>query len=314
MYLLVIGVSLSVGCAGTDPAHKQQTIIFGPETFSRGAGEPQRVVKNFSLNSPLQDFTISVQSGEGRHGRASSAIVELNGTQVIGPNDFSKQVDLITKPASLVQGHNTLALELRSEAGTSVIVTILGRFPSVNQTVPHTGGSVNLNGLALVTFPKGAFSGAQTVTVTATNSPAVHEDFSATAEGPRLPYEIRIKLGNVPPSTPFDVILNVPQSFVTSLPQNYQLEIFAQPIEFSKTETLGHFNGYASTFDSATNTLRATVPPTAFNDDAPDETFEAILIVGAIPKYQRRNVGAQGSSSGSSSRSDTDTGARRDGQ
>jgi hypothetical protein len=162
------------------------------------------------------------------------------------------------------------------------------QFPSSTETIQTEGGTINLNGLASVTFPKGSFSSAQTVTVTATNSPDVHEDFNATAEGPRIPYEVVIKLGNVPPATSFDVTLNVPQSFVASLPQNYQLEIFAQPIELSKTETLGHFHGYASTFDPARNTLRATLPPAAFNDDGPGYTFQAILIVGAIPKYERR--------------------------
>ena len=166
-------------------------------------------------------------------------------------------------------------------------------FPSVTETIQTDGGTIHLNGLASVTFPNGSFSSAQTVTVTAASSADTHEAFSATAEGPRVPYEVVIKLGNVPPATSFDVTLNVPRSFVASLPQNHQLEIFAQPIDLSKTETLGHFRGYASTFDPARNTLRATLPPTAFNDDGPGYTFQAILIVGAIPKYERRKVGAQ---------------------
>ncbi len=98
--------------AGADLAHGQQTIIFGSGTFTCGTGKPQRVVTNFSVNLPLQDFTISVQNEEGRHGRISSAVVELNGLPVVGPNDFNKQVDLITKPVSL-QGQNSLAVELR---------------------------------------------------------------------------------------------------------------------------------------------------------------------------------------------------------
>ena len=166
-------------------------------------------------------------------------------------------------------------------------------FSSVTKPIPPEGGTINLNGLATVTFPKGSFSSPQPVTITTTNSPDVHEDFSATAEGPRIPYEIIVTLGNVPPTTSFEVALNVPQSFVASLPQNHQLEIFAQPIELSETEVLGHFHGYASAFDSASNTLRATLPPTAFNDNGPGYSFRAILIVGAIPKYERREVGSQ---------------------
>lgn len=126
LYLLILPFLIVIGGACIDVAYGQEAIVFGPQTFTRGTGKPRRVVKNFSVNLPLQDFTISVQNGEGRSGRVSSAIVELNGLPVVGPNDFNKQVDLITKPVSL-QGQNSLAVELRSAPGTSIIVAIHDR-------------------------------------------------------------------------------------------------------------------------------------------------------------------------------------------
>lgn len=58
-------------------------------------------------------------------GRVSSAVIELNGVQVVGPNEFNKQVDLITKPVSLQQ-QTEITVEVRSAPGTSIVVTITG--------------------------------------------------------------------------------------------------------------------------------------------------------------------------------------------
>lgn len=276
----------------------QQAVIFGPAIFTRGTGEPEKIVKNFSVQFPQQKFSISVQNGQGKHGRLTRALLELNGRQIIGPQDFEaldsksrlrgSNVDLITKSVTLRQ-QNSITVELRSEPGTSVIVSILGPLPRpVKKTILPPGGTMALDGFGHVTFPEGAFSSPTAVTATVTNSRQVHDDFSVTAEGPRLPYEIILHSGKLPPATSFDVELQVPSSFVATLPQNYQLEIFAQPIELSTTELLGHFHGYPSSFDRATNTVRATLSAFAFNDDAPGHKFRAILIVGAIPKYERK--------------------------
>jgi len=78
LYLLILPILIVIGGACIDVAYGQQVIVFGPETFTRSTGEPETFVRNFSLNLPLQEFTISVQNGEGRHGRISSAVVELN--------------------------------------------------------------------------------------------------------------------------------------------------------------------------------------------------------------------------------------------
>jgi len=123
LYLLTFSLYVFVGSLWIKAAYGQQVIIFGPETFTRSTGEPETFVRNFSLNLPLREFTISVQNGEGRHGRVSSAVVELNGTQVLGPEDFNQKVDLITKPVML-QAQNTLNVELRSAPGRAIVVTI----------------------------------------------------------------------------------------------------------------------------------------------------------------------------------------------
>lgn len=84
-----------------------QAPVFGPEKHIRETGKPQKITKTFSVQNIEGEFTLNVQNGEGKRGRVSSAVIELNGVRVVGPNEFNKQVDLITKPISSVLNSKT---------------------------------------------------------------------------------------------------------------------------------------------------------------------------------------------------------------
>lgn len=102
-----------------------QTPVFGPEEYVRETGAPNKITKSFSIANPDGEFTLVVQNGEGKRGRVSSAVVEINGVPVVGPNSFNKNVDAVTRAVTL-KPQNDLTVELRSAPGTSVTVTILG--------------------------------------------------------------------------------------------------------------------------------------------------------------------------------------------
>ena len=114
-FLLITGSNFALG----------QTAVFGPEKYFRGTEEPQKVTKTFSIQNSQGEFTLVVQNGEGKRGKVSSAVVRLNGVEVVGPNELNKQVDLIKKPVYL-KPQNELTVEVRSKPGSSVIVTISG--------------------------------------------------------------------------------------------------------------------------------------------------------------------------------------------
>lgn len=103
--------------------------VFGPEKFTRGAGAPQVVTRTFSVQDAIGDFTLIIQNGEEGAGRASSAVVELNGFQVAGPSDFNQQTGQVVKSVSL-NPTNTLTVELRGSPGSSVTVSIERGAPS----------------------------------------------------------------------------------------------------------------------------------------------------------------------------------------
>jgi len=266
-----------------------QTPVFGPEFYARGKGKPQKVFKNFSVQYLNQEFTLFIQNGEGNGGRVSSAVIELNGVKVVGPDDFNKQVSMITKPVTLKQ-QNEIAIEVRSEPGTSIVVTILGTLPSVTEVVSPQGGSVNLAGYASVIFPSGTFTASQNVIVSATASPETQEDFDLTADidelGPRLPYEIRINSGYIAPATPIDAFLNVPEAFIATRPLNAKIEVFVQILHVGEHEALDNFYyGFSPVFDPSTKIVRIILPQSAFTKlRRSDKTYEAIVIVGTTSK------------------------------
>lgn len=266
-----------------------ETLNFGPEFYTRGRGKPQKVTKNFSVQNPDAEFTLNVQQGDGKKERVSSALIEINDVKVIGPEEFSKQTVTITRAVKLKKD-NTIAVELRSEPGSSIVVSILGPDAfSVTRTITPEGGTVTLEGYASVTFPSGAMPANTDVTVSATSTAETEEDFSFTAEidaaGPRLPYEIRINTGGIMPSNAFDLVVQVPVSFITTLPPNSAIDVFVQLLHESEHEVIDHFYyGFPSTFNPNSMAVIVTLPKEVFtNQRHIEDTYEAVIIVGVIP-------------------------------
>jgi hypothetical protein len=132
-----------------------ETTVFGPEKYSRETGKPRRLVERFSIPDPSGEFALVVRNGEGNRGKVSSAIVELNGLRVIGPNAFNKHADLITKPVTLKE-QNELAVEVRSQPGSSVIVAIVRT--GTSQPSPISGIIVDPDGFPIDTPTQVTFS------------------------------------------------------------------------------------------------------------------------------------------------------------
>ncbi|MFC6671376.1 PKD domain-containing protein [Marinobacterium aestuariivivens] len=128
-----------------------ETIVFGPEQFDRGRAKPRPEVRHFSIWNPDDDFTLIVQNGDGEDEstRVSSAIITINGIQILGPEDFSKQVDLIEIPVSLADGNEIVVenIEIRGEPGSFLIVSIFG-----TNTAPIANAGKDNSALTGVSF------------------------------------------------------------------------------------------------------------------------------------------------------------------
>lgn len=113
---------------------------FGPQNYQRGTGPPLTVTESFTILNPNTTYTMRINNGGliGEFGRVSSAVITLNGVQVVGPNEFNQTVAVIEKPITLAAA-NTLAAELRSQPGSGITVQILG----IDNDPPAITASVN---------------------------------------------------------------------------------------------------------------------------------------------------------------------------
>jgi len=107
-----------------DPSFSAQTAVFGPQRFVREKAKPPKITQTFSVQNATAPFTIVIETGSDP-AVPSSAVIELNGVTVAGPNAFNQQVRRISKPVQL-QTVNTLTVEVRSAPGSSLSITIFG--------------------------------------------------------------------------------------------------------------------------------------------------------------------------------------------
>ncbi len=150
------------------------------------------------------------------------------------------------------------------------------------------GGTVELEGVAVVIFPAGAFDASQLVTVLTTNTPATEAgrvtwEVSVALPAP-LPYDVRINSGDVAPGTEFEAVLTVPDSYLNSLPTDHTPQVFAQMVEGGPHEDLDLYRVLASDFDPQAKVVRAQVPLRAVRLPRLDDgTIEVILLVASAP-------------------------------
>ena len=68
--------------------------VFGPKIYIRETQKPQVVTDTFNVADPSGTFTLIVMNGRNGQNRVSSAIIRINGKQILGPSDFNQQVDV----------------------------------------------------------------------------------------------------------------------------------------------------------------------------------------------------------------------------
>lgn len=74
------------------PQAGADTVLFGPEVFTRGVGRPATEQREFETYGYEYPFTLHVQSGtKDGDRRCSSATVWLDGRRVLRPADFSQE-------------------------------------------------------------------------------------------------------------------------------------------------------------------------------------------------------------------------------
>lgn len=274
--------------------------IFGPTTYTREKGKPEKFTETFQTCAISGSYKLIVENGvyaevedeskkskeiekkKEKKTRVSAGEIKINGKEVVREEDFNKRIAKIEKTVSLPQGENQIEVEVEGEPGASIAITIIG--PAATSVISPQGGIVSLDGCASVIFPPGAFTSSQNVTVSATASPETKNDYiNDTPGAPRLPYEVRINFGMTAPVARIDVVLSVPDSFISAIPQNFELEVFVDMTYSTGNELLGGLRGMPFIYDLSTKSVRVTLWSFT-NLFTIDGTYEAVIIIGSAPK------------------------------
>ena len=101
---------------------------FGPQDYVRETGKPVTVTNNFSVLNPDTEYILRVYNGGLENADTelvSSTIIVLNGTEILGPQDFNQTVKFLEIPVTL-QLNNTIEVEARGKPGGLLTIQTVG--------------------------------------------------------------------------------------------------------------------------------------------------------------------------------------------
>jgi hypothetical protein len=101
------------------------TSIFGPRRYDRTTAPPNEYTDVVTVPAGVPSpYTLYVQNGEpdGSH-RVSSAVVKVNGAQVVGPSDLNQNVAGLQRQVNLAPT-TTLFVRVASAPGSYLIINL----------------------------------------------------------------------------------------------------------------------------------------------------------------------------------------------
>lgn len=104
------------------PALAADVTLFGPRQYVRQSGKPAVVTDSFAARKGAARLEVMNGAMDGSS-RVSSAVVILNGRQILGPSDFNQQRANVQLTVELNE-QNTLSVELRSAPGSRLAVRV----------------------------------------------------------------------------------------------------------------------------------------------------------------------------------------------
>ncbi len=113
-----------ISCMGT--AFAGDVTFLTPQTYTRTTKKPLTHSHTFAIpaNYSGPGFYLRLINGDPRENhRVSSAVIKLNGVQVIGPADFNRQVGFIERIVTL-EPANEITVKLHSKPGAFVFIDI----------------------------------------------------------------------------------------------------------------------------------------------------------------------------------------------
>ncbi len=110
---------------GTTSSTSAGTFVVFGQDYKKTKTGPMTSTERFTVNKPGAGYTLRVFNG-GAHGlstHVSSAVVSLNGRQILGPSDFNRNVRYLERAVRL-EARNTIVVELRGSIASFLAIVI----------------------------------------------------------------------------------------------------------------------------------------------------------------------------------------------
>lgn len=171
-----------------------------------------------------------------------------------------------------------------------------------NDEKKFISGVISIDDVAEIMFPEGVFSKEQKVKVETSESKINHEVFLETMDLFRatnnISYFIKVTCETLPMSDDISAKIKIPDKFISLIPDEYGIELFAQVYQDGGEEILDNFEILESSYDEFNHILHAKIPSLVFTDKRESGLCEAVLTIAATPGVsnidQTRSEGSDG--------------------
>ena len=160
-----------------------EVTVFGPAKYLRTTGQPNIYTGTFPAIMGKGKLILENGDATGKN-RISSALIYVNGKQILGPNVFNQQVYNLEVPVTLT-GNNLISVELRSKSGSYVTVQIKQIIPGDGAAfVRPEGGVVTVTDVSSpiigtsVIIPTNSLSSESLITISKIDNPPPHSDWT----------------------------------------------------------------------------------------------------------------------------------------
>jgi len=201
-------VSVLLFSAYYSEAHAGAFTVFGPKTYIREKGKPEKITDTFYVRSVTGNYKLIVENGlyteaeeddddekkkdkdkdkhkekEEKKTRVSSAEIEINGKEVIEEDDFNKKVVRIERTILLNHGNNTIEVEVKGKPGAYITVTIEGTDnspPDITITAPPNSTYLNTPSITVTGNASDSISWIESVKVNGIITPLTGESYTVS--------------------------------------------------------------------------------------------------------------------------------------